>query len=180
MATIFRNMVGTKAASVIWRWAISDMADTGSKRVRMKTLPPLISVSSENQMPKTKLSCSTRSARVADENLSTPSIARSLPAKAEWPSTTPLATPVEPEVKMMSAAPASRGRTGGAGKPARHFASPLPTINRADTAARVASMAMAGMSRLTGTATPPAAQTPRKPAMSRGLLATRTSTGSFG
>ena len=84
-----------------------------------------------------------------------------------------MGAPVEPEVKRMNAASLRRGRVGG-GASARRVITPRPaTRNRAPVAARVACVAASGAARATGTATPPAAQTPRKAAMSSGALATR-------
>ena len=79
---------------------------------------------------------------------------------------------------MMMAAPFSIGRAGGAWLLKTAAVPSSAIVRRAPVAARVASVAAAGALRATGTTTPPAAQTPRKAAKSRGALATGTRTGS--
>ncbi len=109
-------------------------------------------------------------------------MASSLAAKRSCASTTPFGTPVEPDVKMTSAAPSSSGRGGGAGRPVGRTgaAASASRTSRAPVASISASTDAATLDRCTGTATAPTRQTASSAATSSGWLETMTGIGSAG
>ena len=74
---------------------------------------PFVSVNRLTQRPKMKVSCSGDSTTSPGVMLSRRSRAASLSARRRWPTTTPLGSPVLPEVKMTRAASRSSARSGG-------------------------------------------------------------------
>jgi hypothetical protein len=181
-ARILRSMVGTSAASDRPCTLSALSTPAASNRDCIHAVPPLSKVSSITHIPKTNVICRTSRLRVRGVKPSMLSIASSFPANARWLSTTPFGCPVEPDVNTMSAAPSS-SRRGRGGFPAILVVSSsaaLVTENLAPVAERMASVAVTGAWRATGTATPPASHVPMSAAASRGSLATGTSTGSSG
>jgi hypothetical protein len=93
--------------------------------------------------------------------------------------TTPFGWPVLPEVKMMSAAPRSSGRSGGGRSP--QISTWSVSIEKRAPVARNTPATVAGAAvTWTGTATAPARHTPSRAPKSDGRLPMRTCTGSPG
>src|SRR5262249_34563603 len=118
-----------------------------SKRGCINKAPPFIKVSSDTQIPKLKVICSTKRERVRLEKRRRLSIACSFPIKARWLSTTPLGCPVDPEVKITKAAPARISRSGGRDSPIWRTgnSADASASNRALVRTRVSSKAAVGV-----------------------------------
>ena len=178
-----RIMVGTRPTWVMRSAASVAKKSAASNLGAITKVPPRSKVSRATHRPKPKLRFSTSSVRSVGLKCSKLSICSNLPAKAAWLSTTPLGSPVEPEVKMMKAAPASKGRGGGA-RSVQHASSGLACgwgrsrPQRAPVRCCSAASKAAGVLRCTATTTPPASHTAKSAAMSPGWLDTCTSTGS--
>ena len=175
LAQSVRSSVGTAPRIVTSSSPPSACASFGVSRSRA----PARKVSKATQMPKMKVSCSGTATTSSRVNASRRASLSSFQASPSWPTTTPFGCPVLPEVKTISAAPASSGRDGGGAAPMAESV-PARTANRLPSRAISASAACAGVATWIGAATQPASQMPMNPARSSGSLAMNRTTGSFG
>src|SRR5262249_52660846 len=131
------------------------------------------------QMPKMKVSCSGTATASSRVNASRRASLSSFQDSPWWPSTTPFGCPVLPDVKTISAAPASSGLAGGGAAPIDDSL-PARIANRLPSRPTRACVAAAGVATWIGAATQPASQIPRNPARSSGSFAMNRTIGSSG
>ena len=181
-----RIIVGTMPTRLMRCSAKASRKGVGSNLGCSTSVPPRSSVSRLSHRPKLKVMFSTPSVRSAGPNPSRRSIRSILPWKASCAITTPLGAPVDPEVKTTSAAPRNSARSGGASAASADsaWAADDPGCRSSCQRARLRCWkpctTAAGVLRCTGTATPPACQTPSSAAMSIAWFDTSTCTGSCG
>ncbi len=186
-ANVARIIVGTTPTNVTPSVARLSKKAAGSNRERASTVPPCRRVSSATQMPKLNVSFSTSSVTVDGPSPNTCWFCTSLPANAACESTAPFGVPVDPEVKITSAAPARRRRRSASSRrdaPNRSIhaagcaAASRSTRNRHAAFACIASTTPAGAVRWTGTTTARASHVPRNATKSSGWFEHATNTGS--
>ena len=178
LASRLRSMVGT-AASTVPPWARAFATPPGVNFGTSTRRAPLRTASRLTQMPKMNVRRRGTTTQSCRPRFRSRSSAASLAAIRSWPMTTPLGLPVLPEVKTIKAASRKSSRVGGRSV-ATFSMRPRSTRKRARVACWIASVAKPPAVEGTGTATPPASQTPSRPVRSDGALAMLVRTGSPG
>ena len=176
-ASSARYMVGTPPSTLACARLARNAAPSGRAASSRRAF--FIKASSAAHRPKTKFNCSGSSTQSSAVMPSSRSSTASFAAKRACASTTPLGIPVEPEVKITSAASRNSGRCGGGAWPTTSRRPPS-TANRAPVKPCTRATVEGAAAMCSGTATAPARHTPSSAPMSDGRLPMRSSTGSSG